>query len=202
MIERLKGWPRRNAHGGPSGRRRRLVLTAFLLVCTAASPALAAPPTEHTLKAAYLYNFTRYISWPNDAWSQSNQDFAIGVIGPNPFGTTLDKIAEKRLAQGRRIEIRHYDTLADYRPCHILFVSAQNADEVHAATLRQTRNQPVLVIGERTGFAADGASANLVLMQDGSIKIEMNIDALNRARLQANAQLLTLATLVRDRGTE
>src|SRR3990167_8358321 len=88
----------------PARTRRRadLALSTVLLICVTANTGFAKPPTEHTLKAAYLYNFTRYISWPDDAWPAGESDFLIGVIGNNPFDTTLDQIAETRLAQKRR----------------------------------------------------------------------------------------------------
>lgn len=175
-----------------------MLVLAFLTATLGFSQA----PAEHTLKAAYLYNFTRYIAWPDDAWPEGQQDFVIGVIGDNPFDTTLDQIAEKRLAQKRRLVVRYFKTLADYKPCHILFVAADSPADVHAAILRQTRNQPILVVGERAGYAEDGATVNFELLPDGSIRIEMNIDAMNRGRMQTNAQLLKLATVVRDRGAE
>lgn len=201
MIERsliVKGV----AHRTRQGRRMCFALLAILLVFFTANLGFAEALDEHTLKAAYLYNFTRYIAWPDDAWPNGEQDFVIGVIGDNPFSETLDQIAEKRLAQKRRIVIRYFDTLADYKPCHILFVVATTPPEVRAAIIRQTRNQPVLVVGESADFAEAGATVNFVLMTDGSIKIEINIDAMNRGRMQTNAQLLKLATIVRDRGAE
>ena len=202
MTEGLRRYLRGVTHGAWQRCRWCYAFSMLLTVCLTVSVGFAQAPAEHTLKAAYLYNFTRYIAWPDDAWSEGQQEFVIGVIGNNPFDTTLDQIAGKRLAQKRPLVIKYFKTLADYKPCHILFVAADSPADVHAAILRQTRNQPVLVVGERTGFAEDGATVNFVLLPDGSIRIEMNIDAMNRGRMQTSAQLLKLATVVRDRGAE
>ena len=182
--------------------RAAVALTATLLICLFGHSAFAVQPDEYTLKVAYLYNFTRYITWPEDAWPAGQQGFVIGVIGDNPFGSTLDQLATKKQAQRRRIVIRYFDTLADYEPCHMLFVAASTSPEVRAAVIRQTRNQPVLVIGESAGYAEAGSPVNFVLLPNGTINIEINIDAMNRRRMQTNALLLKLASVVRDKGAE
>ncbi|MBC8353459.1 MAG: YfiR family protein [Planctomycetes bacterium] len=179
-----------------------LVLAATLSVCFSASAAFAAQPKEHTLKVAYLYNFTKFVSWPADALPPSQGAFVIGVIGENPFGQTLNKLAAAKLAQKRPIAVRYFKSLADYKPCHMLFVAASTPPDVRAAIIRQTRNQPVLVVGENVGYGVEGSTVNFVLLEDGSIKIEINIDAMNRRKMQANALLLKLATVVRDQGEE
>ncbi len=178
----------------------RAVSLAVLCFCTLASHAAAEQPKEHTLKAAYLYQFTRFVAWPDGTWRNEKEDFVIGVIGENPFGNTLDKLATKRLAQKRRIKVHYFADLAAYKPCHILFVSAAADDATREAILRQTRNQPVLVVGETLGYCDAGSTVNFVLLQGGSINIEINIDAMNRRKMQANAQLLKLAKVVRDGG--
>ena len=202
MIRQEQRHPRRGQHDLGLMMRASVALTAMWLVCVIAQPATAASPDEYTLKVAYLYNFTRYITWPDDAWATAEQDFVIGVIGANPFGTTLDQLAEKRLAQQRPIAIRCFETLADYKPCHMLFVPASTPQDVRAAVIRQTRNQPILVVGESFGYAQEGATVNFMGLLDGTIKIEINIDAMNQRRMQTNALLLKLATVVRERGAE
>lgn len=175
--------------------------TALCMWC-ATVPASAATPNEHTLKVAYLYNFTRYISWPDDTWAANDDEFVIGVLGENPFGQTLDLLAAKKLAKKRRIVVRYFKTLADYKHCHMLFVAAATDQATRAAVIRQTRGQPVLVVGESMGYCEVGSTINFTMRVDGSIRIEINIDAMNRRRMQASAMLLKLATIVRDPGAE
>ena len=182
--------------------RRIVLIVAMLFVGLLGNVASAEPPTEHDVKVAYLYHFTKFVSWPEGAMPAGQDAFVIGVLGQNPFGPSLDKLAARKLAQKRRIVVRYFDTLADYKPCQILFVSGMATPELHAAIIRQTRSQPVLVVGESAGYSESGATANFVLTEDGAIKIEINIDAMNRRRMQANALLLKLATVVRDRGAE
>jgi hypothetical protein len=180
--------------------RAAVVVLGFGFLGIMTAPA-AAQSREYALKTAYLYNFTRFVSWPHTALP-GEPNFVIGVLGENPFGRTLDALAKKKRAQGKRIEVRYFSTLADYRPSHILFVASDATLEIQAAIIRQTRGQPVLLVGESPGFGRLGGTANFVLTEADTVGIEMNIDALNRRALQAKAALLKLAKIVRDEGAE
>ncbi len=179
-----------------------VAMMTMLSIGLAPTSTAAAQPDEYTLKVVYLYNFTRYVSWPAKTWKNEHEDFVIGVIGENPFGQTLDLLAKKKRAQKRRVIVHYFQDLANYKPCHILFVAASTPPEVREAIIRQTRNQPVLLVGESVGYAEAGATVNFMLTPEGAIKFEINIDAMNRRQMQANAQLLKLATVVRDKGAE
>ena len=86
-----------------------------LVVCliAAASVGVASPVhgqginREYKLKAVYLYRFATYTKWPKRAFRNANSPFVIGVLGPDPVGNDLRKIAKVKTIDGRKIEIRN-----------------------------------------------------------------------------------------------
>jgi hypothetical protein len=165
------------------------------LASVPAQPAGAQPPAlanEYTLKAAFLYNFGRYVQWPAGALGEASDPFVIGVVGEDSFAGELDKIAAKRTIQERRISVRRFASVEDYRqPCHILFVSRSLTGDEQAALLAKTEGKPVFVVGETPGLAERGATANFFVDGD-HIRFELNVDAARRAQLRMDAKLLSL----------
>jgi hypothetical protein len=149
-------------------------------------------PDEYTLKAVLLYGFGRYVEWPKAAFAKDSDPFVIGVLGEDPFGKVLDAIATKKAIQGRRIVIRRFATVEEYRqPCHILFASRSLTPEQQAAVIAKTEGRPVFVVGETPGFAEHGATANFYTEGD-RVLFEINVDASRRAQLRMDAKLLSL----------
>lgn len=157
---------------------------------------------EYELKAAYLYNFGRYVEWPKNAIPGNDDTFVIGVIGRDPFGRILDGIAEAKTIQDKKIVIRRFASAKDYQPCHILFVAAgadDGADEktvedrMNAVTTK-TKGTPVLLVGDTTGLAQKGALINFFI-DDNKIKLEINPSAATRAGVKISSKLLGLSVV-------
>lgn len=156
---------------------------------------------EFELKAAYLYQFARYVEWPKNIVPDDDTTFVIGVLGKDPFGSHLERIAAAKTVQGRKIVVRRFDSAKDYQPCHILFVASGSTEtgnertpaERLAAALTATGGGAVLVVSESASFARKGAVINfLVDPQENRIKLEVNRDAERRAGLKISSQLLGL----------
>lgn len=175
---------------------RRLAAAAvvLMLVCLAASPASsqAAPPSEYEVKAAFLYNFARFVEWPEAA--QADDTLKICILGKDPFGDAFESI-EGRLIRGRRLVVeRHTDP--GQEPCDILFVSASERRRL-AAILTALKDTPVLTVSEVDGFAARGGMVNFYLDQK-KVRFEINVDAVERAGLEMSAKLLRVARVIVD----
>ena len=173
-------------------------MSMFLFSTVATAQVLTDGEMEYKVKVAYIYNFTRYIRWPASAFNGDHAPLVIGVLGENPFGATIDRLAKRKKTQGRQIVVRRYPSPQDYRPCHMLFVGGANGAELRQWAVRSTRGQPVLVIGETKDYASQGADANFFIDVDSTVGFEINIDALRRQNLRVDARLLKLATVVRD----
>lgn len=153
---------------------------------------------EYKVKVAYLYNFSRYMTWPQTAFDKADAPFVIGVMGADPMGGTLDALAARKRAHGRAVSIKRFATPAELTPCHILFVSLSNSPDTHAEIIQKTAGTPVLLVGEVDGFARQGAGAAFFIDNNGTIGFKINIDSLTKKQIMVDAKLLRLAEVVKE----
>jgi len=152
---------------------------------------------EYRIKAAFLYNFAAFVDWPAKAVPDADGAFVIGVLGEDPFGAALDEIAATKTVGSKPIVVRRFATIDDYTACHILFVAASER-EGWALILERLGDAPVLVVGDTEGFAEAGGMINLVI-EDNTVRIEINQAATDRAGLKVSSKLLRLARRVGER---
>lgn len=150
---------------------------------------------EYAIKAAYLYQFSRYIQWPGDASGSGHAAFAIGVVEPDPFGNALDELARTKKVEGRPILVKRFTTADDYAPCQILFVPSSASPAEKQAVLRKTRGSPVLVVGEDPSFVRQGGAFSFFL-EENKVRFEVNLDAARQQHLKISSKLLSLAKIV------
>lgn len=150
---------------------------------------------EYAIKAAYIYNFGRYVQWPPDAFEGPQTPLVIGVVGYDPFGPLLDEIAKSKKIEGRPIVARRFASMDEYTPCHILFVASLAPAKEKRAALEIVRTSKVLLIGEDPGLAEQGATINFFVEQN-KIRFEINVDAARRHQLKISSKLLNLAKIV------
>jgi len=150
---------------------------------------------EYNVKAATLYAFGRYVTWPDSAFQGAADPFVIGVLGSNPFGDALDTIAAKKTIDGRPILVRQLASQSEYADCHIVFVTHAVPPEMEASLFRLVAGQPLLLVGEMKGFAERGGIVNFYL-SGGHVRFELNANKAVEANLGLNAKLLSLGTKV------
>jgi hypothetical protein len=161
----------------------RLVLLAVVVLGTA--PLAQDVPLEYRVKAAYLFNFTKFVEWPAAAL-RADEPLTICIAGMNPFGDTLDETLRGESVGGRPLTAR---AVTDGDGCHVLFVP----EGVPAATLLlNMRAKPVLTVGESPEFLRQGGVVNFV-MQDGKVRFEISQDAATKAHLRISSHLLRLS---------
>ena len=151
------------------------------------------PRAESEVKAAFLYNFTRFIEWPESAFSESDPPLVVGVLGKSRAGSALEGL-EGRTSKGRRLVIRHYKDVKKPQKSHVLFIAHSERQRLKEI-LHRIQDWNVLTVGEMDGFAEMGGGINFY--KDGSkVRFEINPEALARARLKASSKLLGLARIV------
>lgn len=155
---------------------------------------------ECKLKYAYLYSFSLLMTWPKDAFDATDSPFVIGVLGNKPYLELLDKLAETRKTQERRILIRRFKSPDDYKACHILYVTDAVSREDRKAILARTQSDPVLIVGEAEGFEKAGGTMNFYFA-GANVRFFLNLDEADRRGLAANARLSKVATVVRADST-
>jgi hypothetical protein len=168
-------------------------LAASVLFC-AIGAAQSDQPSEYEVKAAFLFNFTKFVEWPDGSFDDSHSPIVIGIIGDDPFGDSLTRIVAGQKAQGRAIVIMKYRRGDDLRRCHILFVSA--SERQHSAQiLAGLQGAGVLTVSDIDGFADAGGVMQFV-MQENRVRFVVNLDAATQGKLQVSAKLLALAQVV------
>jgi len=168
---------------------RAAILTAAMLIAAAPWSVLARAqaaevPLEYRVKAAYLFNFTRFVEWPDEP--SDTTPLRICVASENPFGTILEETIRGERVNGRPLQAR---VVRQPRGCHVLFIPRGVAGDPY---LRATRGRPVLTVGETPDFLRSGGIVNFVL-EDGKIRFEIERDAAARANLTISSRLLRLA---------
>jgi len=152
---------------------------------------------EYQVKAAFLYNFTRYVKWPKEAFDDERSPIVVAVLGSDPFGITLDKVFAGKTASGRRIQVTRFASTAKLEKCHLLFVPRDETESLPLLA-KHLAGAPVLIVGESKDFAVEGGEINFYIDKK-KVHFEINKMAAERAKLEISSQLLKLARIVEDK---
>jgi hypothetical protein len=167
----------------------------FVLGLCVAGIAQAEVTKEYQIKAAFLYNFTKFVEWPSGRFANDTAPIVIGVFGDDPFGGELEKVVRDRKVNGRCISIVTLRSLSEAGAVHVLFVPAGDAKRFVAAA-DPAMFTGVLTVGESEPFAAAPGMVRFTTAND-KVRFEINADVADRAGLKISAQLQKLATVVR-----
>jgi len=166
-----------------------------LVGVTARAQAGGAEMEEYQVKAAFLFNFAKFVEWPAQAFKSPGEPIAICVLGPNPFGSSLDKVVAGKAVGNRQFVVREVRNAQQAGECHIVFVSLDGWPRSRAV-LGEIKRCCVLTVGETGDFIAGGGMINLRL-EEARVRVEINPDAAERARLRISSKLLSLAEIRR-----
>lgn len=177
--------------------KRHVAVTLALLLLLPVRSALCDPSAgqEYVLKAVFLYNFCRFIDWPDRAFDSPDQPMIIGVIGDNPFGGLIEETVKGEMLRGRRIRVEYYRRPSDIGRCHVLFVGASEmhrADDIIAAVAGRS----VLTVGETEAFLERGGMVALTADQN-RVRLQINPARLRAENLAASSKLLRVAEIKR-----
>jgi hypothetical protein len=167
----------------------------FLIVLLHAVTAAAqqAPVSEYQVKAAFLYNFAKFVEWPDYAAISNRREFIIGIIGEDPFGPDISVI-EGKYVNDKLLRVVRSDSLSELNNCHVLFISGSAASRL-TEILGKLDRRPVLTVGDTHGFAYMGVMINLI-RKDNKVRFEINQSAADRAGLRISSHLLRLAKII------
>jgi len=149
---------------------------------------------EYQLKAAFLVNFARFITWPESSFSSEPQELIFCVVGKNPFGSAL-LAAEAKKINGRKPKVVYVDSLQKVPACHLLFIGKSENTEVAASMLERFGKQAVVTVSDMPGFANAGGSIEFVL-KENRLSFIINHSAMKQQGVQTSASLLNLAASV------
>jgi hypothetical protein len=156
--------------------------------------AQAQSATEYQVKAAFLFNFAKFVEWPSEAFPGADAPLQICLLGQDPFGHEFEEVIADKTINGHRMEVIHPSGVPQAKSCHIIFV-ASSEKQFLREILRGLRGASVLTVGETAGFAGMGGIINFIL-DDGRVRFEVNVKAAERAHLKVSARLLTVAKII------
>jgi len=151
---------------------------------------------EYQVKAAHLFNFTKFTDWPTSAFTSATAPIVIGIVGEDPFGKTMDEVVRDEVVRERKLTVKRLHADDDLQSCHVLFISRSEKDHVQAL-VNKLKGHPVLLVGDMNDFAPKGGMVGLVL-SNNTVKFEVNQAAAEKAGLQISAKLLKLARIVNN----
>lgn len=169
----------------------------LFLACVLGWPLEAqhAQPGEYEVKAAFLYNFAKFVEWPAETFPSRASPITIGTLADDRFQAILEQTLAGKTAQERSLVVKKLGpSLQDARKCQIVFVSSAERGAV-GDLLNATKGASVLTVGETEGFAQRGGMVNFVLIEN-KVRFEINNLSARNSGLHISARLLQLAATV------
>ena len=170
---------------------RCVLALGFLFVATAQG---ARAPSEYDVKVVYLYNFTKFVSWPDKAFEGPASPLNICIMGNLPDVESIKALKDKK-SRNRSIIVRLLEPNADDSRCHILFLT-KTIDYAVAKKIMTAIKHPTLIVGETSGFAKSEGVIGFILDERRRVRIEINLDNAKSQDLTIRAQLLEIARKV------
>jgi hypothetical protein len=166
----------------------------MLALATTSEPILDAQqvrPTEAQLKAAFLFNFGKYVTWPAIA----GETFSICVLGQDPFGSTLDAIVSGETLAGKPATVRRIRAAEEASSCQIVFISSSEEAHLQATLVTLARSSSALTVSDLPAFVHQGGMIQFV--EEGKrVRFVVNLAAARRAGLVLSSELLKVAKVV------
>jgi hypothetical protein len=150
--------------------------------------------SEYQIKAVFLFNFTRFVEWPPQAFASPSEPFVIGVLGEDPFGSRLDDVVRNERVGEHPLIIRRFHKLEDIGNCKVLFMDRSESAKVGQA-IAGLNNGSVLTVSELDGSAERGVMIEFAT-ENNHIRLRINAEGARAAGLVVSSKLLHLAEIV------
>ena len=152
--------------------------------------------TAEKIKAVYIYNFTRFVNWPEITFSESIP-FSICVMGDDLVAKELAPIHNNTKGDFL-IKVVNLSIKQPARDCHILYVG-ESVESQSDEILKSISGLPILTLSSKSGFISDGGIIGFI-QRGNTIRLEINRQVARGVQLSINAKLLEVATRIIDRG--
>lgn len=145
--------------------------------------------TEYEIKAAFIYNFAKFVDWPPSL----SPEISLCILGKDYFAGAFEEIQGKPVG-GKKFTARRIAAPGEAKSCAILFISSsekENLDRILGAV----KGFNLLTVGDTEGFAQQGVVINLYL-EGGKVRFEINLEAVRSTGLRMSSKLLQLGRIV------
>ena len=155
-------------------------------------------PTEYQVKAAYLFNFLKFVEWPDEPAADPHGKWVIGVVGDSPIADELVRLVEGKNVLGRDLLVKKFQAADNPRGCNVLFISESEKKRL-PSILTALQGSSVLTVADMDNFIGAGGMIQFVV-EDARVRVAIDVGATSRAHLKVSSKLLSLARVVT--GTE
>lgn len=161
------------------------MLPAFALIA-------GTPATADKIKAAYTFQFTKFVTWPDTSVSVEIP-FYICILGNESIRQELEPLNQRRIGE-RPISVRYLKRITDSKRCNILYISETESSNL-TSIFKFLRNKPILTVSSIPGFALQGGIIGLVSHKK-KIRLEINLTSARKVNIKLSAKLLEIANVV------
>ncbi|MGA2094042.1 MAG: YfiR family protein [Sedimentisphaerales bacterium] len=185
-----------------------IVLLTLFMPSDVYSDATSAKYKEYEVKAAFIFNFLKFIDWPQEKTAGNNSQIVIGIIGEDPFGPGADIFKDKSIEE-HKLLVKRFEGIEQIKKmpekdrneqmealkrCHLLFICQSEQKQVRDI-IEIVRNSSVLTVADADGFIEAGGIINF-FTEDNKIRFDINQGAAEKTGLKIRSQLLRLAKRV------
>ena len=169
------------------------------VVFAAPSASSVAPDSERDVKAAFLYNFAKFVEWPPETFADAASPMVLCVLDDEPLGASLRATVKGEKLNERRLVVRLLRDPQATQGCHVLFVGAEKGRLPEI--LASLRGAGVLTVGGAGDFLDRGGMIRLFLEQN-RVRFDINLDAAEQSHLKLSSKLLRLARAINPQRQE
>jgi len=170
---------------------RYIALLLFLIPLSGFSQGSGNNGNEYDLKALFIFNFIKYVDWTQ---TNGTGNFKIVILGQSEINESLQKIAEQKKVNNRKVEIKSSEDLDEING-QVLFIPRNMSDHLPEC-IDKFSGKGMLIVTEGKNLASKGSSINFVML-DNKMKFEINQTAVRNSGLKVSSQLLDLAIVVK-----
>lgn len=146
---------------------------------------------EYEVKAAFIYNFTKYIEWETESLNESST-FKISIYKNNQLETFLREILKNKKINSKKVEIKQFSTCESLEISHIIFIPENVPLKEFKKCVSQNTTKNALLISEKSQCLSNGSCINFLLINN-KIKFEISLSNMKKNKIKASSQLLKLA---------
>lgn len=150
---------------------------------------------ESEIKAAYLFNFLKFVEWSEGNYPDLGNIIRITIVGSNNFGEAFDPLMGK-LVMGKKLVISHVESITDLQPSHLIYCENHHTSRLTREVIA-TSASGTITVGETISFVEQGGIIGFV-EKENSIRFAVNLEATRAAGISFSSQLLKLAIIVGD----
>jgi len=167
------------------------VIATLLVVILGVTSSFAQERERHELHSMMIYNFLKYIQWPESA---NSGQFVIGVIGDDDVYNTLKTWYGDRDRMGKTLRVKKLDSPSDAKDCQLVYIGSAASNEFDAIH-GVVSNNPTLIITDKNGLGKKGSGINFKTVNN-RLKFELNQNALDASKLKVSSQLTAMAIVI------